>query len=292
MLAWPKVCRPPELGGLGFLDLQLFIYVLRMRWLSLSRTDDSRPWSQLPDRHESLVQAMFQASISINLGDGNRSFFWTDHWLQGKSIKDWHFSLCRDCTLYPRLVFPLMPGMVAQGLQEDVWIRDITGAVTVQVLLDYLLIWDLTRNVVLHSDVPDRLIWKWTSDQKKENTLQADDNCALCCQASETIAHLLVGCPFSRELWYAILQYLHWQALFPEQEPLCLADWWSGARKKLTKTDHRCFDSIIILISRILWIERNKRVFDRHTRSVQQLLSFVADEAVQWTLAGYKQLVL
>jgi hypothetical protein len=55
--------------------------------------------------------------------------------------------------------------MVAQGLQEDVWIRDITGAVTVQVLLDYLLIWDLTRNVVLHSDVPDRLIWKWTSDQ-------------------------------------------------------------------------------------------------------------------------------
>jgi hypothetical protein len=90
MLAWPKVCRPPELGGLGFLDLQLFIYVLRMRWLSLSRTDDSRPWSQLPDRHESLVQAMFQASISINLGDGNRSFFWTDHWLQGKSIKDWH----------------------------------------------------------------------------------------------------------------------------------------------------------------------------------------------------------
>ena len=38
-----------------------------------------------------------------------------------------------------------------------------------------------------------------------------------------------------------------------------------------------------------LWIERNKRVFDRHTRSVQQLLSFIADEAVMWTLAGYKQ---
>lgn len=50
MLGWPKVCRPPELGGLGFLDLQLFGYALRMRWLWLKRTDDSRPWSQLPDR--------------------------------------------------------------------------------------------------------------------------------------------------------------------------------------------------------------------------------------------------
>ena len=42
-------CRPPELGGLGFLDLQLFGYALRMRWLWLSRTDDNRPWSQLLD---------------------------------------------------------------------------------------------------------------------------------------------------------------------------------------------------------------------------------------------------
>jgi len=228
---------------------------------------------------------------------------------------------------------------VAQGLHEDQWIRDISGALTVQVLLDYLLIWDLTRNVVLRPDVSDRLIWKWTSDRvfftasayraffigqypipgakilkktrapgkckffgwlvlhdrcwtaarRKRHNLQDDDNCALCCQASETIAHLLVGCPFSKELWYAILQCLHWQALFPEQEPLCLAGWWTGARKKLMKTDRRCFDSIVILISWILWIERNKRVFDRHTRSVQQLLSFIADEAVMWTLAGYKQ---
>ena len=43
MLAWPKVCRPPELVGLGFLDLQLFGYALRMRWLWLKRTDDSGP---------------------------------------------------------------------------------------------------------------------------------------------------------------------------------------------------------------------------------------------------------
>jgi len=75
MLAWPKVCQPLELGGLGFLDLKLFGYALRMRWLWMKKPEDNRPWSQLPDKHEDMVLSMFQASISIELGDGNRSFF-------------------------------------------------------------------------------------------------------------------------------------------------------------------------------------------------------------------------
>ena len=54
---------------------------------------------------------------------------------------------------------------VADGLQNDRWIRDISGALTVQVLLDYLLIGDLTRDVTLRPGVTDRLLWKWTSDQ-------------------------------------------------------------------------------------------------------------------------------
>ena len=33
LLAWSGVCRPAELGGLGIMDLNLFGYALRMRWL-------------------------------------------------------------------------------------------------------------------------------------------------------------------------------------------------------------------------------------------------------------------
>ena len=87
MLAWPKVRRPPDLGGLGFLNLQLFGYALRMRWLWIKRTDENRPWSQLPDKHDSIVLSMFQASTSIELGDGSRSFFWTHRWLHGQSVR-------------------------------------------------------------------------------------------------------------------------------------------------------------------------------------------------------------
>ena len=40
-LAWLRVCRPTELGGLGIVDLHRFGYALRLRWLWLKRTDDS-----------------------------------------------------------------------------------------------------------------------------------------------------------------------------------------------------------------------------------------------------------
>ena len=149
MLAWPKVCRPPELGGLGFLDLKLFSYTLRMRWLWMKRTEENRPWSQLPDKHEDMVLSMFQASIYIELGDGNCSFFWTDRWLQGQSIRD--IAPCLFEAVGPRIQ---KTRTVTDGHQNDCWIRDITGALTVQVLLDYLLIWDHTRAVVLRPGIP------------------------------------------------------------------------------------------------------------------------------------------
>lgn len=37
-------------------------------------------------KHDSIVLSMFQASTSIELGDGSRSFFWTDKWLHGQSV--------------------------------------------------------------------------------------------------------------------------------------------------------------------------------------------------------------
>lgn len=33
LLAWPRVCRPLALGGLGIPNLQLFGYALRLRWV-------------------------------------------------------------------------------------------------------------------------------------------------------------------------------------------------------------------------------------------------------------------
>ena len=94
LLAWPRVCRPPELGGLGIVDLQRFGYALRMRWLWLQRTDDSRPWRDLRAKEETVVEDMFQTSILVEIGDGQKALFWTDKWLQGQSLLDIAPCLC------------------------------------------------------------------------------------------------------------------------------------------------------------------------------------------------------
>ena len=74
-LAWPKVCRPLDLGGLGIPDLRLQGHALRMRWLWAKRTDPNRPWATLPDHTENLVLDMFCASISVEIGNGQHSYF-------------------------------------------------------------------------------------------------------------------------------------------------------------------------------------------------------------------------
>ena len=42
----------------------------------------------------SVVQAMFTASIYVELGDGRKALFWTDRWLQGQSLLDLAPCLC------------------------------------------------------------------------------------------------------------------------------------------------------------------------------------------------------
>ena len=163
LLAWPRVCRPAILGGLGLPDLTLQGYALRMRWLWLKRTDPNRPWSSLPVNSESSVTALFAASVIVQIGNGRRSFFWIDNWLEGRSIAD----------LAPALWNVVRPHAkqqrtVTQGLHNNGWTQDISGALTVQVILDYLLVREVIREhnyaQLLDEGREDRIIWKRTAD--------------------------------------------------------------------------------------------------------------------------------
>ena len=44
------------------------------------------------------------------------------------------------------------------------WVRDITGALTVQVIVEYLQVWNLVENHTINNLAEDRFIWKWTAD--------------------------------------------------------------------------------------------------------------------------------
>jgi hypothetical protein len=132
LVAWDQVQRPLPLGGLGVLDLRLMGMALRLRWLWLQRTEPSRPWGTLPFKSDSLSQSFFMRLIKLTLGDGNAFLFWTDPWLEGRSITE----LAPD--LLDAVTMRKCRKTVAEVLSDGAWIRDISGALTVPVLTQYL----------------------------------------------------------------------------------------------------------------------------------------------------------
>ena len=156
LLAWPKVCMPKELGGLGILDLQRFSWALRVRWLWLGKTEPARPWSSLPVPVHSCAKSLFAIAIHTEVGNGENTKFWTDRWLNGCSIE----------VLAPHL-FACVPKRranrrtVKEALSNNVWLGDIQGHYSVAVLSEYLNVWDLIQEVVLQHDVEDVHKWRF-----------------------------------------------------------------------------------------------------------------------------------
>jgi hypothetical protein len=101
---------------------------------------------------------MFQASLSVVVGNGTRALFWEDRWLQGSSVKD----------IAPHLLHAVLPRVrhrrtVAQGVPNNSWMVDVTGALTAQVLAEFLLVWDGLCEIQLQEESEDAYLWKWTS---------------------------------------------------------------------------------------------------------------------------------
>jgi hypothetical protein len=84
---WKRVCRPISYGGLGVQDIERAGLALRLRWLWLSCTDDSRAWSGLDLQFLADEHALFFASTTMCNGNGQRALYWEDRWINGRAIK-------------------------------------------------------------------------------------------------------------------------------------------------------------------------------------------------------------
>ena len=122
MVNWPTVSRPKDLGGLGVLDLDKFGRALRLRWLWQEWTDASKPWQGLQVPCNKFDRLLFQASTSISVGNGEKTKFWHDSWLDSEA----------PCNLAPHL-FSLVRRKnksVAQELSNSAWINPLRNKIT------------------------------------------------------------------------------------------------------------------------------------------------------------------
>jgi hypothetical protein len=132
-VAWSQVQRQAHLGGLGVLDLRLMGIALRVRWLRLQWSDVGRPWSTMSLATDPQTKAFFRASTSFVLRDGTSFLFWTDPWFHNKCVGEFAPELLavvsprrrRQCT-------------VAHALSNNDWIKDLTGPLTVPMLVQFL----------------------------------------------------------------------------------------------------------------------------------------------------------
>lgn len=156
-VAWTIVSRPRELGGLGIIDLTRMGQAFRVRWL-WKRRSGQPAWQALPEKHESMVEAIFKAGSRWILGDGKSILFWLDPWLGTESLMD------SAPHLFSVIKRRARTKSVSAALHLRAWVRDIAGGLTGPVLLDYLKVWELTDNIQLDVGQPDSVRWIWTVD--------------------------------------------------------------------------------------------------------------------------------
>jgi hypothetical protein len=84
----------------------------------------------------------------------------------------------------------------------------------------------------------------------------------LCDQEKETIIHLLVGCVFSRQFWFYVVQRVGLGSLSPHPVDLKFFGWWNKASNLVDDMLRRGLNSLIILGAWVIWRHRNNCVFD------------------------------
>lgn len=126
LVAWGKVCRPLNMGGLGISSLPHLRWALRMRWLWLQKTDPGHPWAGLPIQVPSKARSFFSKVLITEVGNGANTMFWTDRWINKKSVSDIAPSLF---SLIPKRI--TRRRTVQEALLNKRWVADNTGALTV-----------------------------------------------------------------------------------------------------------------------------------------------------------------
>ncbi|BAS75602.1 Os01g0885550 [Oryza sativa Japonica Group] len=157
-VAWARVCAPKSYGGLGVPDLECMGLALRCRWAWQLRTSPEKPWHGLNVPISQKERNLLQVSLTCRVGNGMNVLFWEDNWIQGSSIR----------TLAPAVHAAVVARKrnrrtVREALQGRTWIRDISGALGIQAILEYLSLWTSLQSLDALSEEPDSIIWRWES---------------------------------------------------------------------------------------------------------------------------------
>jgi cell wall assembly regulator SMI1 len=103
----------------------------------------------------------------------------------------------------------------------------------------------------------------WTAERLARRGLPHHPRCFLCDQLPETMRHLLIDCPFVKQVWHEALAWLRMTCRTPGSDFASLTDWIAEMKLALPKPLRQGFSTATLLIPWMLWKHRNNCVFNR-----------------------------
>jgi hypothetical protein len=124
----------------------------------------------------------------------------------------------------------------------------------------------------------------WTADRRLRRGLHSHVLCPMCTTADKTIDHLSVGCTFGHRVWAGVNRRLGFTLPVPSHD-VSLAKWWTSTVAHLPSGRRKDGNSIIMLVIRSIWLERNARVFEGKASPSDVVLDMVVDTWCAWMAA-------
>lgn len=99
---------------------------------------------------------MFEASVMVTVGNGEKSLFQEDRWLDGRSIHGLAPSVAKMVNQSTR-----KHRTIAQALSGHSWISDIANGPEDVSIPEFLRLWDTLQSIQLSQEEIDTVLWRW-----------------------------------------------------------------------------------------------------------------------------------
>jgi hypothetical protein len=106
------------------------------------------------------------------VGDGASTLFWTDRWINGRNVGE----------IAPE-VAALVPTRrrnarkVSEALQEDTWLSDVVGELSIEGWMQCALLWEEMERVPREGGRPDLITWKGSASSRYTTSATYDMIC-------------------------------------------------------------------------------------------------------------------
>jgi hypothetical protein len=121
--------------------------------------------------------------------------------------------------------------------------------------------------------------------------LPHNEKCVFCNLTEEDTQHLFIGCVVVNIIWNSVLKWAGFDQVV-QISSQNLRTWWKQALKNMQNAGKKKLNSIIMLVSWLIWRERNNRVFKNSYKPIPQLIDQIQSEARMWSIASKGRFIL